>query len=390
MKNKVLYIAAFAAGVLLASCDPQTIDGTDEWATIPADALQLSVTPIQVDGKNSNEFVVENHSGVNSQWRVAQLIDNESVAATACAKMYATQTGLREVRFLGLNNSEMVEKVLTVQVDTITYLTDAIKNRLCVGQKGAPAYFGSTFDKGKIVVEQELCADGKKGNRIFVKSNVNPVLCKFKWGSGLIDTNIGTVFSADLGGNLELTVEYLTATGETKEVSLGEYSAEDYSSFPAAIALLTGYHPVNAPTGTKTWKLAEDGKQWGNGNYGDKAASWWTTTVDGQGGSTGTMTFDFKAGTISKVIDNPDNDRGDKNASGKFALDFSTASGNIIATLKTSEGGNIVFPYLINEDYKETHTFQIVTLTEDEMWLCAQHTDPGNSEGTFWHFVPVK
>lgn len=103
------------------------------------------------------------------------------------------------------------------------------------------------------------------------------------------------------------------------------------------------------------------------------------------------MTFDYAAGTLVKVIDDPDNERGDQSGSGTFSLDFSTATDDIVCTLETGGGSNIVFPYLINENYAETNTFQVVSLTDDDMWLCAKHISSTASadEGTFWHFQAV-
>ena len=66
-------------------------------------------------------------------------------------------------------------------------------------------------------------------------------------------------------------------------------------------------------------------------------------------------------------------------------------STNVICTLTTAGGGNIVFPYLINEDYYETHTFEVTKVTENEMWIRAQHvTNSNTGEGTFWHFVAAE
>lgn len=394
MKKKFLYIAMFAMGAFFASCDPETIDGPAAWDTIAADALELTATPIQVDGKNSNEFMMENKSPINSQWIVPQLIEANTIAPYSFAKLYATQIGDIPVTFRGMNAGELVEKIVTVRVDTITYLTDELKNRLCVGQTGGPTYFGVASDKAKFVVEQSLCEDGvTKGNSIVVKSNTNPVLCNFTWGGGALDTNIGKITTYALG-EYDLIVEVMNAAGHKQTYNLGTYVAEDYSDLPAEITQITGYHPINSPTATKTWKLA-DGAHWGNGGSTDKSASWWSTTVDSQGGSTGTMTFDFANGIISKTIDDESNERGDKSSTGTFSLDFSTAneSTNVLCSIKTGNGGNIVFPYLSNENYKEINIFNVVALSDEDMWLRGQPT-PGTDhydwEGTFWHFVVVE
>ena len=382
-------------GALFASCDPSIVDGPSEWSTIAAEDLQVTATPIVVDGMNSNRIAVENKSQINTQWVAPQLIEDDVVSPISAGEIYVTQLGEQNITVKALNGGELVERTMTVQVDTISYITDAIKNRLCIPEDASdntvPHYFGVYFEVGDIVFEQEMDDDGTPGNSIRVVSNPNPVLCTFKWGSATMNTNVGTITTYDLLPEASpFTVEILTASGMTRTYTLGEFSAESYTTFPEAIQQLTGWHPENAPTATKTWKFAEDGRQWGNGNYGDKTGTWWMTTIDSQGGSTGTMTFDFVTKTLTTTIDDPTKDKGNAAGVGTFEMDFSSASGNIICTLRTSGNANVPYPMLINESNVVTRTFQVVTLNNAELWLCAQHTDPSNTEGTFWHFVPVE
>ena len=395
MKFKPLYALMLSMGALFASCDPSIVDGPSEWSTIAAEDLQVTATPIVVDGMNSNRIAVENKSQINTQWVAPQLIEDDVVSPISAGEIYVTQLGEQNITVKALNGGELVERTMTVQVDTISYITDAIKNRLCIPEDASdntvPHYFGVYFEVGDIVFEQEMDDDGTPGNSIRVVSNPNPVLCTFKWGSATMNTNVGTITTYDLLPEASpFTVEILTASGMTRTYTLGEFSAESYTTFPEAIQQLTGWHPENAPTATKTWKFAEDGRQWGNGNYGDKTGTWWMTTIDSQGGSTGTMTFDFVTKTLTTTIDDPTKDKGNAAGVGTFEMDFSSASGNIICTLRTSGNANVPYPMLINESNVVTRTFQVVTLNNAELWLCAQHTDPSNTEGTFWHFVPVE
>lgn len=395
MKFKPLYALMLSMGALFASCDPSIVDGPSEWSTIAAEDLQVTATPIVVDGMNSNRIAVENKSQINTQWVAPQLIEDDVVSPISAGEIYVTQLGEQNITVKALNGGELVERTMTVQVDTISYITDAIKNRLCIPEDASdntvPHYFGVYFEVGDIVFEQEMDDDGTPGNSIRVVSNPNPVLCTFKWGSATMNTNVGTITTYDLLPEASpFTVEILTASGMTRTYTLGEFSAESYTTFPEAIQQLTGWHPENAPTATKTWKFAEDGRQWGNGNYGDKTGTWWMTTIDSQGGSTGTMTFDFVTKTLTTTIDDPTKDKGNAAGVGTFEMDFSSASGNIICTLRTSGNANVPYPMLINESNVVTRTFQVVTLNNAELWLCAQHTDPSNTEGTFWHFIPVE
>lgn len=379
----------------LTSCDPSKIDGGAEWADVAADQLVVSATPITVDGKNSNEIHVVCSSPTNVAWQTDQLIEETKTVVSADAKTYVTQLGTRTVRCLTTNTGGApVMKELTVKIDTITYLTSDISNRLCVGKTGGADHFGTTFNANDIKVKQKKTADGKPGNTLVVESNTNPVLCTFDWGGTVLTNNIGEITIYQLGVAKDLTLTTLDAAGNTKTYKLGTYTAVDYSDAPAEIKLITGCDPTDATTysNTKTWKL-EAGNNWGNGSSGDKQASWWTTDVTGQDGSYGTMTFNFTKGTITKVIADESNKRGDKSSTGTFKLDFGTwnESTNVICTLTTAGGGNIVFPYLINEDYYETHTFEVTKVTENEMWIRAQHvTNSNTGEGTFWHFVAAE
>lgn len=385
--KKILFAAPLLA-FALASCDPSEIDGGSEWSQISPEQLSVSATPVQVDGKNSNQIHVVCSSPTNVAWEADQLIEDATHTVSSDAMIYFTQIGTHKVRCYTTNTGgepDLTE--LEVRVDTVSYLTSAISERLCIGTEGAPDHFGTTFDKNLIVWEQSECSDGAKGNAITIKSNLNPVLCTFRWGTGKLDTNVGKLINFSLG-EADLELDIIKADGSTQTIKLAtDLDAEEYSDFPEEIKKLTGYDPVDAPNATKTWVL-EAGNNWGNGGSTDKQGTWWTTDVTGQGGSYGSMTFDFANGTISKVIDDPTNERGDRSSSGTFTLDFGATneSTNVLCVLKTSGGGNIVFPYLINENYAETNTFEIVTLTEEEMWLRAQHTTP-SSEGTFWHFV---
>lgn len=62
MKFKPLYALMLSMGALFASCDPSIVDGPSEWSTIAAEDLQLTATPVVVDGLNGNRIVVENKS----------------------------------------------------------------------------------------------------------------------------------------------------------------------------------------------------------------------------------------------------------------------------------------------------------------------------------------
>ena len=255
----------------LASCDPSDIEGGSEWRNVAADQLKVSATPVQVDGKNSNQIHVVCNSPTNVAWQVDQLIENTTHTVTTEGNIYVTKLGANIIRVSATNNGgSPAVKEITVQIDTISYITDAIKNRLCIGQRGAPTYFGKGFNVANITVSQTIDnLTGKPGNSINITKNTNPALCTFRWGSSSIDTNIGKIVTYALDEEQELFVDFQDARGVTATFSLGKFKAEAYSDLPAGIRLLTGYDPVEAPTATKTWTMAPE-NNWGNGGNNDK------------------------------------------------------------------------------------------------------------------------
>jgi len=389
--KKIFFAIPFMA-LAMTACNPSEIDGGSEWAAITADQIQAEAEPAKVDGKNGNMIHVKATSGSVTAWDAPQLIESTTHTVTTEGDIYVTKIGTNVITVSATNTGgSPVTKQITVQVDTISYITSAISDRLCIGKTGAPTYFGQGFSKSKIVFEQTIDElTGKPGNSITVKSNTNPSLCTFKWGSSTMTTNVGKIVTYSLDVDQELTVEYLDAAGKTGSVSLGTFKAEAYSDLPEGIKLLTGYDPETAPTATKTWTLVDE-NNWGNGGNNDKKPSWWTTTVEGQGGSNGTITFDFANSTLTKVIFDESNAAGDKSGSGEFSLDFSTTdeSKSILFTLKTTEPGNIIYPIMINQgDYHPT-VYDVTLLTEKDLILRAQHTNDNTWEGCFWVFKAV-
>ena len=390
---KKIFFAIPLLAMAMTACEPSEIEGASEWGAVSADQVQATATPVQVDGKNSNRIHVACTSPVVSAWDADQLVEATTHNVTTDGEIYVTKIGTNVIRCLSTNvGGTPTTKEITVQVDTITYITPAISDRLCIGKAGAPTYFGRGFSTSKIVLEQAVDEiTGKPGNSIIIKSNTNPALCTFNWGSSSINTNVGKITNYSLGEEQELTVSYVDAAGTTATYSLGKFTAEAYSDLPEGIKLLTGYDPVEAPTATKTWELVP-ANNWGNGGNNDKKPSWWTTTVEGQGGSNGTITFDFANGILTKVIFDESNTAGDKSGSGAFSLDFSTAdeSKSILFTLKTTEPGNIIYPIMINQaDYHPT-VYDVTVISENELVLRAQHTNDATWEGCFWVFQAVK
>ena len=128
---KKIFFAMPLLALALASCDPSDIEGGSEWRNVAADQLKVSATPVQVDGKNSNQIHVVCNSPTNVAWQADQLIENTTNTVSADATIYFTKLGQNTVKCLTTNDGGTPEeKDLTVQVDTITYLTFASVRRV--------------------------------------------------------------------------------------------------------------------------------------------------------------------------------------------------------------------------------------------------------------------
>ena len=97
---KKIFFAMPLLALALTACDPSQIEGGSEWASISADQVQATATPVQVDGKNSNRIHVTNTSPVVSAWDADQLIENTTHTVTTDGEIYVTKIGQNVIRCL--------------------------------------------------------------------------------------------------------------------------------------------------------------------------------------------------------------------------------------------------------------------------------------------------
>ncbi len=111
--KKIIYYILFGL-LIITACDP--IEDREEMGgALTADELDLTATPILVDGLNSNKIIVENHSAVLSQWYYGS---GTSTKSYDTLKLVAS--GSQTVVFTGRNaDGSEVSKDLTVQIDTL-------------------------------------------------------------------------------------------------------------------------------------------------------------------------------------------------------------------------------------------------------------------------------
>ncbi|WP_233632614.1 hypothetical protein [Parapedobacter sp. ISTM3] len=107
---------AMLAALLFSACEPIE-DRMDMGGAITAEQLDVTATPIVVDGKNSNRVALDNRSPVLSSWDYGSGVTQRK---TDTVLMVAT--GQQEIIFTGRNaNGTEITKTLPVQIDELTY-----------------------------------------------------------------------------------------------------------------------------------------------------------------------------------------------------------------------------------------------------------------------------
>lgn len=276
------YIPAILMMGLMAACSPITDDYDMDQSTLSADQLKLSVSAQQVGGQNGNVITVENNSPILSEW---------CIGGTTVHKAYAELTvptiGQHTVTFRGLNAeaSAYTEKSFTVKVDTISTIPADIANRLCIGQTGAPTYFGVSLDLSKVSFYNE-------DNIVYV-TNSNPVLTDWSCGDATANTNIA-VLKLNGTGEFPLTATFTLANGQQITHELGTIVVSSFE-LPEIIRNLVGEE------GQKTWTW-EEKNFFGFGGFQESMSPDWFAYDAGtmgmyaayfgmSGEETGSMTF---------------------------------------------------------------------------------------------------
>lgn len=150
MNKLMIYILLFT--VALVSCDP--IENRESMGgAITAEQLNVTATPVVVDGKKSNKIILENHSPVLSLWDYGLGTTNK-----AYDEVLLVLTGENKITFTGLNpDGSKITKELTVNVDALSFEVPKEWALLCgdgskewvwddtqvVGDNGGPIVWGN-------------------------------------------------------------------------------------------------------------------------------------------------------------------------------------------------------------------------------------------------------
>ena len=121
MKKTLLY-SLFMLALAFTACEP--IENRDSiGGAITPDQLNVTASPIVVNGKNGNMVVIENKSAVNPKWLVGS-----AVSYKAYDTLMIVSTGNIPVTFTGLNaDGTQINKSFTIKIDTLSTLPQEYK-----------------------------------------------------------------------------------------------------------------------------------------------------------------------------------------------------------------------------------------------------------------------
>ena len=386
---------SLAISVLLFSCSPITNDDNFNEAALDAATLNLSIEPTVVDGKNSNEIKVENHSPILSEWTLDGVTSHR-----ASDKLIASKIGPCEIKFRGLNSASgtYTEKSITVNVETITIIPDDIKTRLCIGQEGAPTSYGLDLDLSKIKITVEKDHNGLNGNRITVV-NSNPVMTDWDFGGATSDKNIAELYVFSLG-ETPLKAKFTKADGSVEEHSFTPIEIETYTFKPDFLVALTG-----GDTGHRTWTfdMTDGTTVYGFGAYGvDVTPTWFTANLgtlyyfaDMIGRSdetyTGRMTFSI-TGEISRDVLNTTTNQFVNKGKGMYSFDMNAGKPGWSVGKIYFKGTSILCNWVFDSTNmigEEAFEFDIVECN-DERLILSTTCDGRDDAGTYWIFKPIQ
>lgn len=115
MNKTIIYISILLM-VLFAACEPLE-NRLPMGNALTAEQLDLSVTPLMVNGKRSNKVVMENHSPVMSNWNFGV-----GVSQKMTDTVLLVITGDNDIIFTGLNpDGSTITKTMTANVEELSF-----------------------------------------------------------------------------------------------------------------------------------------------------------------------------------------------------------------------------------------------------------------------------
>jgi len=406
---KKIFFALSMLALLYTSCDPSSDSGsTGFMENVTAESVEAKVTPVVVNGKNSNRIVIENHSPITSQWSADQLAEGAVTSSQAYDTIYVTKLGANTVNLHCKNIAVDFTKDFSVNVDEITYLSSELMNRLSVDGtegnykstsasfKGQPVQFGTAFDAAKVKVTQEV-KDGKKGN-VFTVENANGVLSDWSITKEGTDEAAGTATANDdklmvvEEGTYTINLTYTKADGSEATYNAGSFVVEELTTKPELLEYLAG---GEGGDGTTTWEWnGKASSVWGNGPFGSgNGPQWWGvsyTDIEGQGSGkaggadrNGTHAY-FTIDTNAKTATNGDGTTLPIKVNVLEHKDAAWDKGTI--SFPTVTNDKFVIPMGVNVNASDAafQKYYVLVASDDELVLTAAEM-PEN--GCAWFFV---
>lgn len=177
MRNKIYYIAIALLMFAVGACDPVE-KRYDMGNAITADQLDISATPLVVNGKRANKVAVVNHSPVLSSWDYGIGVSYKMVDT-----VLMVLEGDNDIVFRGLNpDGTFIEKTISVNIEELSFPVPAEWGYLCgdgekewVWAEGTPwgngGYLGSDGPAWWLVdhagIEEQVEGEGPNTSMIF-------------------------------------------------------------------------------------------------------------------------------------------------------------------------------------------------------------------------------
>ncbi|MFC6101191.1 hypothetical protein [Olivibacter domesticus] len=116
MNRFIIYIIVLITNLAFIGCDPME-DRLDIGGAINAEQLDITATPLVIDGKNTNKVVLDNKSPVLSSWDFGV-----GTSAKKTDTVLLVVTGQNEITFTGRNpDGTEISKTLSVNVDELYF-----------------------------------------------------------------------------------------------------------------------------------------------------------------------------------------------------------------------------------------------------------------------------
>lgn len=425
--NKSIIYSILMGFLFLVACDP--VENRDDMTgSITADQLNITVTPVEVNGLRTNKLILENRSPILSFWNYGT-----GTSAKAYDEVLVTSTGDVVVTFTGRNgDGSTITKDITTNVETIYFEVTGMDKFIGDGSKtwffdaftdnNHPYGIGGVGDKsptwwgpeyGEFDEWDASMTFALDGGAIFMKTLSDGTQQKGSfsfnmakkagdgWSQGILSLKGATIpngFSVNNKAGeafdfyiLELEEDQLILAnmsgngvpddpGSGSEANFWMFRPEGFTSYDNSevMANLTG-------EGEKTWGWGNGLKVFGNNGAYSSGPSWWVLDadgVDGQAPGEGTgATLVFNSdGTLTKNLNDGTKVEGTFKVTAPKGGPEGWSKGSIQMTDVTGLCG-----LAFNEGNGPVYVYQIVQIDDTKMTIANIRQD--EEEGWYWIYT---